>query len=598
MQEFLFVAYNEQNLDMVSIDKPNLFMKEKGYSICDSISESGMFMYSRKIQYARINNGFVNKIPSLLIKGNTTGIYPNNNKKNLSDEEILTILKTTDLVNKDLQFEGSLTFLYELENGIIFQNDIEGFRKIFYYYKNGVLCVSSFMPLILMCLQKKWTLNYVSALRFLSSRESLWPSTLVSEINVLEPKSKAIILNNEIKIKNYTYSELLTLNKKSIKRVEDDLKNICFNHLSQIFEENKVLMTLSGGFDSSNLLSFASKSRRKDLQAISVGYDTIRTKDANVYNETIYAQKVADFYSVPVSKFVVDKKTFFKSFESLMEIIDQPALDPSSFNLMSLLTLQLNKTALVSAMGGDALFSSKLTVKLYLSIFKFVRLVPDSLLQILNNITGRRAPFNFFSEIYYDGIATQNPFVPLDRLKLSRFMRDFYHESSYILMEEYRNQQLKYWENVILKSKTKMDLIYSVAALSNPGEYHAFTVAERQGVVMSQPLVKIDFVIEVINASNYYSHINSRKFLCHLFGVNKKLLYKGKSGFSIPYADWCQDIADETFRFWMESSEISKYFDINKFYSVYNQNRSLHSYNIIVWKLYVLMRYMRIYSIK
>lgn len=599
MQEFLFVAYSEKNSNNLNFGKPNLFMKDKGYSICDISSDSTMFKYSRKIQYSKTRNELLNDdIPNLLIKGNTTGIYPNRNNKNLNSDEILSILKSTDLVNTDLQFEGSLTYLYELENCVVFQNDIEGFRKIFYYIKNGVICISSFMPLILLCLHEKWSLNYISVLRFLSSRESMWPSTLVSEISVLEPKSKAIVTNNEIRIINYTYSDLLDLHKKPVKSVENELKSIYLNHLSYVFDNNKTLMSLSGGFDSSNLLSFATRSRKLDVHAISIGYDTCREKDVNLYNETIYAEKVANFYHVPISKFIVDRRTFFDSFESLLEIIDQPAVDPSSFNLMSLLTTQLNKTALVSAMGGDALFSSKFPAKLYLTFYNLACAIPESLLQLLIKITGKRGPFNAFSNIYNNGIATQNPFVPIDRLKISPLLKNFYLESSFVLMEEYRKQQLKYWDNIFSKSKTKMDILYSIAALSNPDEYHAYTVAERQGVIMSQPLIKIDSVIEVINASNYYPQINSRKFLCELFGVNKKLLYKGKSGFSIPYADWCEGITDETFTFWLNNSEICKYIDIKKFYSAYLRNKSLHNYNIIVWKLYILMRYMRKYSIQ
>jgi hypothetical protein len=598
MQEFLYLSYTEDNRNKISIEKMNSFMKSKGYSFNENTSTSNIYNYSHKFQYSRIENGLQINISNLLIKGSTTGIYPNNEIGNLKAEEILSIIQSADLLNSNLQFEGSLSYLYELGDSIIFQNDIEGFRKIFYYIDKGIICVSSFMPLILLAIRKDWFLNSKSVLRFFSSRESMWPSTLVDGISVLEPKSKALVSNNEIKITNYTYSELFDLKKKPIKHVESDLKSFYFKQLSYLFNNNNCLMSLSGGFDSSNLLSFVTNFRKKDVHAISIGYQTNRLKDVNLYNETNYAENIANYYNVPISKYIVEKDKFFESFESLLEIIDQPAVDPSSFNLMSILTKREDKTALVSAMGGDALFSSKISGKLYLTFYNIACFIPEKILKILVKLSGKRGPFNAFSQIYKDGISAKNPFVAIDRLRISTLLMKFYLPSSFDLMEDCRKQQLDYWNNIFLKSKTKLDILYSFAALSNPDEYHAYTVAERQGVLMYQPLIKINSVIEVLNASNYYSNINSRKFLCRMFGVNKNLLYKGKSGFSIPYADWCKEISEETFEFWYKNTEISNLIDLKSFHSEYLKNFNLHSYSIIVWKMYVLMRYMERYSLR
>ena len=598
MKEFLYLSYDAVNESKIDLRKLYAHLEQLNYKWYVHKSSKGPLQKSIKIQCAFTEDAAFSASDKVLISGETKGMYPCRNNDNLSNNDIISLVESSDLVSTQVEFEGTLTFCKELEDAVVIQNDIEGFRKIFYYRVDGLVCVSTFMPLILTVLNQGWRLNAHSMVRYFCSRESTWPSTLVENISVLEPKTRGIIRRNELIKEYFTFADNLTLQKKSVKTIGHQLKSIYESQYKSLADSNNLIIPLSGGFDSSSVLNSAMVAMDEKPHAISIGYKTDRFKDNNVYNETVYAEAIAKHYKVPFLKFVVDKERFFDSFETSLNIIDQPAFDPSSFSLMSGLAKEKGYTALVSGMGGDALFKSKLALNLYFRYFDNFRKIPYGLMQKLITAGGQRGPLAFLMHLFNaDKKPFNNPFDVLDRGKISKTVSSFLLKSADDIFEKDRNNQRAYWDNVTIKSKTLFDIVYTYISVTNPDEYHAYLSAERQNVAMFQPYVTIDSVLELINASAFHKSINSRKYLTKLFHINTDLLFKGKSGLSIPYYDWAKGFAETVFEFWSGSALFTAYVDIDKMKSIYNANIEDNGMNMLIWKLYVVKRYVEKYHI-
>ena len=598
MKEFIYISYNERAEPKVKLDKLYKHLEKRGYTTYINQSTKGPFEKSIRIQCTLNADESFNAAKSVLFNGETRGIYSQHATADLAHSEVVSLLESSDLLDQDLEFEGTLSYVKEYNNQVVFQNDIEGFRKLFYYSVDGLFCMSSFMPLILLALNEKWKLRADAFARFFVSREATWPSTMVEGIFALEPKTKAKFSQSGIEKKHFTYSAHVNPQKIALDELKSNLLDNYFQQLRDLESKKSVAVTLSGGYDSSSMLKCALDAMRQKPHAISVGYKTDRFKDSNVYDETVFAEKIAKYYNVPFIKHVVERDEFLESFENTLNVIDQPAFDPSSFCLMASLAKKDGFNALVSGMGGDALYKTKLTMRLYFRYFHLFSKMPQGLMNNVVSLTKQRGPFAFLQHLYDEkGRKYDNPFLVLDRGKISPFGKKLFKTSVDDLFAEGRMQQQDYWSNVVSQSKTIFDIIYSSIAFSNPDEYHAYLSALRQNVVMKQPLVTLDSVQMVMNASAYHPEINSRKFLVDLFGTNTEILYQGKSGFSIPYYDWAKGFSDEVFNFWAEADAVKENIDLGKFKNIYLKDKENNSLNVFVWRLYVVMRYVQKYGI-
>ena len=120
-------------------------------------------------------------------------------------------------------------------------------------------------------------------------------------------------------------------------------------------------------------------------------------------------------------------------------------------------------------------------------------------------------------------------------------------------------------------------------------------MAERNNIEILMPFVNTKAVIEMMNGS-HKNNINNRDFEMSIFGgINKKLLAKSKSGFSIPYAEWMGFYSKTVFDYYFDKECFSKDdFDLQSFQFRYNNDESFSKSNfanIVIWKLFILKNY-------
>jgi hypothetical protein len=126
-------------------------------------------------------------------------------------------------------------------------------------------------------------------------------------------------------------------------------------------------------------------------------------------------------------------------------------------------------------------------------------------------------------------------------------------------------------------------------------------MAERNNIELLMPFVNTHAALNAINGS-HFNNTTNREFETSIFGgIDEDLLAKSKSGFSIPYAEWMPTVADRVFEFYNDIKYFSNEdFDIKSFQINYMNNetfRNSNFANVVVWKLLVVMEYIKRHKI-
>jgi hypothetical protein len=235
------------------------------------------------------------------------------------------------------------------------------------------------------------------------------------------------------------------------------------------------------------------------------------------------------------------------------------------------------------------------------TLYKFSNIINTSSISFIGKFLDYRGPFSYYKP--YHNLGQANSFH--DLFERSQIFRSractFLSQKKHLDIDNERALRINYFENLYQSAKTKQEIFYSLAVFSSPDEFHALSMAERNNIELLMPFVNTIAVLNAINGSHYNNSTN-REFETSIFGgIDKELLAKSKSGFSIPYAEWIPSIADKVFEFYNDLKYFSNEdFDMQSFQIKYKNNetfRNSNFANVVVWKLLVVMEYIKRYKI-
>lgn len=599
MKGFVLLAYNNSERNKIAHNDLENDLKRRSLRFdkkeLNSISYDTIFSY----QILKENEQVINNTLSTLIAGDIYGIFTDDNQRLLNYQEALKLIEKYNIVNEYTAFEGNACVCKTFENKIVFQTDLEGYRKIYYYQEDGILCVSTYLPLILKAIRKNWKLRKNAVISFICSRESKWPLTFVDEIFSLSPLSRAEVTKNGLHITSKTFSELYKLEKITKKKLQEQLYEQ-YKLITQRKVGENIAVTLSGGYDSNCLTKLYSNTFKDNFTAISVGFEAKRERDNNIYNETIYAEKIAQAYGIPFKRYFFSKNDFLNEFTGFIDSIDQPGLDPSSNYIMNKNLYEDGFDLVVNGMGGDASYKSITNHRdLYFGLWMFKHLNVYALNNI-GKIINYRGPFRFFKPIFKN--EKPNSFHDLiERIQIfSSPVCQFINEKYLSEIDEEREKRIGYFEKIYSNANTLQEISYSLALFSSPDEYHALSMAEINNMEILMPFVNIKTAIMLMNGSRFHN-VNNRNFELSVFeGINTELLAKSKSGLSIPYSEWMSFIAEGVFEFYNDLNYFKDSFDIQIFRDFYKKEetfaKSIYA-NMVIYKLLVVMEYIKAHNL-
>lgn len=602
MNGFLVIGYNQGTAEKVSVNKLEQEIRQKNIKYKKSIFTNKT--YDRIISYqffkASDNIDNVDLNLSVLVAGDIYGHLKSDNNKILSYNEAISLVQNSRFSEEHVAYEGNACVGKVTDEKLIFQNDLEGYRKLYYFQKRDIFSISTYLPLILAVIEEKWMLRKNAVLSFICSRESKWPLTFIEQILVLPPLSRAEFTRNDFKITSKTYSDFYNLEKISKQVLREQLYKKYELIIKRKNSENTAV-TLSGGYDSNCLTKLFTSVYGKDFTAVSVGYKAKHERGTNINDETVYAKKVASKLGIPFKRYLFDKDDFFGELTHFIDAIDQPGHDPSSNFIMNKYLKSDGYQLVINGMGGDANFSSKRNLLLGTTLYKFSNIIGSSSISSIGKYLGNRGPFSYYMP--YNHLNQANSFHDLfERAQIFRNPACTYlSKSKQKEIDNERALRRRFFENLYRASKTKQEIFYSLALFSNPDEFHALSMAERNNIELLMPFINTNVALNAINGS-HYNNTTNREFEISIFGgINEELLAKSKSGFSIPYAEWMPSVADKVFEFYNDLEYFSKDdFSIQSFQDNYNNEEALRNSNVanvVIWKLLVVMEYIKRYKI-
>lgn len=279
---------------------------------------------------------------------------------NHSDTEVIVHLYEeygSDFVHK-LNGMFAMALWDQGESNLFLIRDRMGVKPLFYSVINHNLVFSSEIKAILKSPFYRKDINYEAIYHYFTFKNIPAPLTAFKDIYSLLPgeiltfSNGKIIKNRWWKIKfneNNGYDEVF-LKKKILELLEDATR-------LRMRSDVPVGAYLSGGVDSSSVVSLMTRFTDKPIKTFSLGYeDELKNKEADLY----YARKVSAVYKTEHYEYIMSYKELINDIENVVSAFDQPFSGTIATFFLTKLIKKYVKVVL-SGDGSDELFGSYLS---------------------------------------------------------------------------------------------------------------------------------------------------------------------------------------------------------------------------------------------
>jgi len=273
-----------------------------------------------------------------------------------SDTEVIIYAYKEWGINCIKRFNGMFAFaLYDKnKDNLYLVRDRFGIKPLFYTIHNNEVIFSSEVKSILKYPKFIKEPNWRAISSYLSYRYVLGEETFFKNIYSVLPAHYLKIKNNKIKKIEYWDIPLIS-NKKDkgkafyIKKIRELLTN---SVKLRMISDVPIGAYLSGGLDSSIIVSLMSKLTKESLKTYSIAFKQ------KGYNELKYAKLVANRYKTDHKEIILDAEEYLKTMKKLIEYKDSPLAVPNEIPIY-LMSKVLKKdiTVVLSGEGADEIFS-------------------------------------------------------------------------------------------------------------------------------------------------------------------------------------------------------------------------------------------------
>ncbi len=226
--------------------------------------------------------------------------------------------------------------------------------KPFYYYHDGErFTFASELKALRFGLPQKPELNLLSLERFFTYRYVPGAETMWRGVFKLQPGHRLIKTKNSFSIERYWRPDFTTQpisTEDAMAKTEELLKHAVKIRLEA---DVPVGVLLSGGLDSSTILALSQAQSDTLKAAFSIGF-----KDAGEFDETPFAQEVAQHFGIEHVVVRIDAHDLINRIEEFVYLQDEPLADPTGIPLYLICQkARESVTVLLSGEGADEIFS-------------------------------------------------------------------------------------------------------------------------------------------------------------------------------------------------------------------------------------------------
>lgn len=244
--------------------------------------------------------------------------------------------------------------IYDQERDILFiARDRLGVKPFYYHHDNDNFVFASEVKSLIQHPGVKCKVNYRAIGEYLHSRYVKNPQTIFEGIKKLQPGHYMVLTNNNIKIKKYWDIEY---NKKKYNNIGQAVENLNSllkdSTLLRLVSDVPIGVFLSGGIDSSLIVSMMSKISPFHLKTFSVGLN-----DENL-SEVKFAREVASLFETDHKELIITHKDFVEHLYKVVWYRDAPVSEASDIPIFLLSRMaKKDVSVILTGEGSDELFA-------------------------------------------------------------------------------------------------------------------------------------------------------------------------------------------------------------------------------------------------
>ena len=212
----------------------------------------------------------------------------------------------------------------EKRNTLILARDPYGHKPLHYYHdKERTVFSSEIKGIIKAGVSPE--IDLLSLSDFLTLNCVPYPSTIFKKISQVPPGHMIIIHGDAVKVKRYWHPDMIIDGSVSIEQCAYDLENAIRESIQKRLITDEIYCFLSGGIDSSAIVSFATELSQKPVHAISVGFQEEER------NELDDAALMASHVGAVHHQVIATPDSFFDMLGLMVRHYDSPFTDTSAY---------------------------------------------------------------------------------------------------------------------------------------------------------------------------------------------------------------------------------------------------------------------------
>jgi asparagine synthase (glutamine-hydrolysing) len=271
-----------------------------------------------------------------------------------SDTEVIVHLYEEFGAECVKQLRGMFSFALwdDHEQSLLLARDRVGIKPMYYCQTADSLLFASEIKAILADSSIPREVEPQAIDRFLTFFYAPGDQTVFKNIRKLEPGHYLLARNGEVKVSRY-WDLVFEKKHRSFAAAAEDLENLLSHTVrDHMISDVPVGVLLSGGVDSSGVLSFAVENTTKPVDTFTVGFD------GGCTDERPYARMVASIYGARNYEITITPQSFWDFLPKYVWHMEEPVCEPPAIALYYVSKLARERvTVLLSGEGGDEAFA-------------------------------------------------------------------------------------------------------------------------------------------------------------------------------------------------------------------------------------------------
>jgi len=524
------------------------------------------------------------------------------NFKTTSDTEVLLELYRNSGIDFLNQLNGMFAFCIfdKKKNEFLLARDHTGIKPLFYTFTDDGIAFGSEIKSLLQIDGVKKEVNKSLIDSYMSVGYSPTNNTLFKNIYKLEPGHYMTIKNREVEIKQYWNIQYDKSNDKGEAYYIKETQNLFEDAISKQLRSDVPLgVFLSGGIDSSAVVSMMHKQGVKDIKTFSVAWDY-----GDQFNETKYARAVAKQFNTDHTEYFMSAEDFKNFLPDYIRHMDEPVTEAAAISLYYLAKKTKEKvTVVLSGEGADEVFGGypiykyMHVVEQYKKIPNFIRkLILNPILRMLGTKWAKYADLSEMPiEQSYSGVSFYEN-SQKNRLYSKKFTEYVKNNNNQSKLKQYYD----YTKNDDLQ--TKMQYLDLKTWLVDDLLIKADRMSMAASLELRVPFLDHRFIeFSATMPSKYRFKSYENKYILKKAMepyLTEEILYRKKLGFPTPLSimfkgelfDFVKNIIDS------EQAYDRGYFDTNEVQKILEEHKNeTEDHHRVLWQLLVLELWHREY---